>query len=369
MEREILRYLEPYDPGIFPAMVTARYGIPESRVANLASNENPYPLPRGIVAALRRSLDGAHRYPDPSYRLGKEAVAAYVGCAPDHVSLGNGASELLANLALVTLNAQDRVVIPIPSYSLYLFVAMLLDASLDLVELDPPAFEFDVERVIPQARGAAIVMIGSPNNPTARSVPLAAIERLLNETTALVVVDEAYAEFTTCTALPLVEAYPRLVIVRSCSKFFGLAGLRIGYLIGHPDLVGRIERARLPFNVSRIAATALSLVMARARWFQTTAKTIVADRERLMNAIVRETLCQPLPSDANFVLLKLPDGLSSGSVMEGLLRRGIIVRDVSGMPGLGEGYLRVTVGTPADNRRVLRALADLPETSARRRAS
>ncbi|MEO6665768.1 MAG: histidinol-phosphate transaminase, partial [Nitrospiria bacterium] len=312
MEREILRYLEPYDPGIFPAMVTARYGIPASRVVNLASNENPYPLPRGILAALRRSLDGVHRYPDPSYRSEKEAVAAYLGCTPDRVSLGNGASELLATLALVTLNAQDRVVVPIPSYSLYLFVAMLQAASLDLVELDPPTFEFDVDRVIEQARGAAMVMVGSPNNPTARSVPVAAVERLVTETTALVVVDEAYAEFAEETAVPLVNAHPRLAVVRSCSKFFGLAGLRVGYLVGSPELVGRLERARLPFNVSRVATAALSLVLRKSRWFQTTARVITADRARLAAAIARDTVCRALPSDANFLLVKLPDGLGSG---------------------------------------------------------
>jgi histidinol-phosphate aminotransferase len=370
MERELLRYLEPYDPGIFPALVTERYGIPESKVANLASNENPYPLPRPILGALQRALVGSNRYPDPSYRRGKAAVAGYVGCSEDRVSLGNGASELLATLALVALNARDRVVIPIPSYSLYLFVAMLQDASLDLVELASPLFDVEIESLIERARGASMVMLGSPNNPTGRSIPTAAVKRLLAETDALVVVDEAYAEFSDRSVIGLAAKAPRLVVIRSCSKYFGLAGLRAGYLVADPALVDQIERVRMPFNVSRIAAAAIEIVTTRRAWFRATSRRIVADRERLKTAIVTRTRCRVLPSDANFLLVNLPEGLSSGSVMEGLLRRGVIVRDVSGMPGLGEGYLRITVGRPAENRRLVLALANLPETRvATRRAS
>ena len=198
-----------------------------------------------------------------------------------------------------------------------------------------------------------------------------AVKRLLAETDALVVVDEAYAEFSDYSVVGLVPTWPRLVIIRSCSKYFGLAGLRVGYLVGDPALVDRIERVRLPFNVSRIATTALEAVIKKRAWFHTTSRRIVADRERLKTAIAARTRCRVLPSDANFLLVKLPEGVLSGSViMEGLLRRGVIVRDVSGMPGLGEGYLRITVGRPAENRRLVQALEALPETrAAARRAS
>jgi histidinol-phosphate aminotransferase len=363
MEREILQYLEPYDPGVFPAAVTARYGIPESRIANLASNETPYRLPRAVITGLCRSVAEVTRYPDPSYRRAKAAVAAYARCSPDAVSVGNGASEVLATLAMVTLESHARVVIPIPSYSLYLFVAMAQNASLDLVQMDPPGFAFDADRVIERARDAALVLICSPNNPTGASVPASAITRLHEETSAVIAVDEAYAEFSGRSVLGLVKTSPRLAVIRSCSKYFGLAGLRVGYVVADPSLIDRMERVRLPFNVNRPAVAALELVTARRAWFAAAARRIVADRRKLAAELARVTRCRPLPSDANFLLLALPDGLSSASVMEGLLSRGIIVRDVSGMPGLGDGYLRVTVGTPADNRRLVRALAALPETA------
>ncbi|MFZ5862881.1 MAG: histidinol-phosphate transaminase [Nitrospirota bacterium] len=362
MEREILQYLEPYDPGVFPAAVTARYGIPESRIANLASNETPYRLPRSVVNGLARSLAEVTRYPDPSYRRAKDAVAAYVRCSPKAVSVGNGAGEVLATLAAVTLESHARAIVPIPSYSLYLFVAMAQNASLELVQMDPPGFAFDVDRVIDQARDAALVLICSPNNPTGASVPAAAITRLHQETSAVIAVDEAYAEFSGRSVLPLVKTHPRLAVIRSCSKYFGLAGLRVGYVVADPGLIDRMERVRLPFNVNRPAVAALELVTRQRAWFAAQARRIVSDRKVLAAAVARDTRCVALPSDANFLLIKLPDGLSSVSVMDGLLSRGIIVRDVSGMPGLGDGYLRVTVGTPADNRRFARALAALPDT-------
>jgi histidinol-phosphate aminotransferase len=338
-------------------------------VANLASNENPYPLPRSILTVVQRALSQANRYPDPSYRPSKAAVAAYVGCSTDRVSLGNGAGELLATLALVALDRQDRVLIPIPSYSLYLFVAMLQNASLDLMDLDPPHFEVDGKKLIARARGARMVVLGSPNNPTGRTVAAVVVKRLLVETEALVVVDEAYAEFTDHSVIGLVPTTRRLVVIRSCSKYFGLAGLRVGYLVGDPDLVDRIERARLPFNVSRVATAALEVVIKQRAWFRTLSRRIVADRERLKADLATYTRCRVVPSDANFLLVKLPAGQPSDRVMEGLLRRGIIVRDVSGMPGLGDGYLRITVGRSAENKRLVRALGELPETAAVPRAS
>jgi histidinol-phosphate aminotransferase len=208
-----------------------------------------------------------------------------------------------------------------------------------------------------------LVLLCSPNNPTGASVAATAITRLLDETPAVIAVDEAYAEFSGRSVLPLVKSHPRLAVIRSCSKYFGLAGLRVGYAVAGPALIDRMERVRLPFNVNRPAVSALELVTKRRAWFAATARRIVADRKRLAAEVVRHTRCRPLPSDANFLLIALPDGLSSASVMEGLLSRGIIVRDVSGMPGLGDGYLRVTVGTPADNQRFVRALASLPETA------
>lgn len=351
MLREVLQYLEPYDPGFFPPGLAERYGVPVGRVVNLGSNESPYPPPKAVLEAVSQALRGANRYPNPSYPRLKEGLARYTGLPVECISVGGGANELLDTVSKVVLNPFDKVVIPVPSYSIYLFLAMLRDASLELVSGQGADFDLDLGRVLEAARGAKLVFLCTPNNPTGRVIPRKDLLEILDHTEALVAVDEAYCEFSRKSIAQEVKNYENLVVVRTMSKFFGLAGLRVGYALASPKLAGALERARLPFNVSAVGEAAALAALDHLGHYQRLRARILQERERVRRAAVGMGL-HVVPSEANFLLMELPEGMDS----ELLAGEGVIVRDAGGVLGLTNNYIRATVGRKRENERLLSAL-------------
>ncbi len=351
MLREVLQYLEPYDPGLFPPDLAERYGVPVGRVVNLGSNENPYHPPKAVLEAVSQALRGANRYPNPSYPRLKEGLARYTGLPAECISVGGGANELLDTVSKVALNPFDKVVIPVPSYSIYLFLAMLRDASLELVSGQGADFDLDLGRVLEASKGAKLVFLCTPNNPTGRVIPRKDILAILEDTEALVAVDEAYCEFSGKSMAGEVENHENLVVVRTMSKFFGLAGLRVGYALASPKLAGALERARLPFNVSAVGEAAALAALDHLGHYRKLRARILQERERVRRAAVGMGL-HVVPSEANFLLIELPDGMDS----ELLAGEGVVVRDAGGVLGLTNNYIRATVGRKLENERLLSAL-------------
>ncbi len=358
MHRLSLEYLESYDAGEFPEDISERYGVPREKIVNLNSNENPYPLPESILRAIAEEARQAARYPNPSYAELKRKLSHYTGLPEENIALANGAGELLSHLCTLFLEPLDRVVIPLPTYTMYAFLAMLRDASIAFVEPHGRELYPSLDEILSAAEDAKLIFLCSPNNPTGAAMVKGDIMRIVAGTEATVVVDEAYFEFCGRSVADKVREYENLVVVRSFSKFFGLAGLRVGYALASEKIAELLEKIRNPFCISRIAEKAAVKAIEEVEYFNRAKDRIIQERERLFNELQKIRGLKPYPSEANFLLVKLL-GIPAGELMEKLYRRGIIVRNVSGLPGLKGDHVRITVGTPEENRRLISALREI----------
>ncbi|NOZ82750.1 MAG: histidinol-phosphate transaminase, partial [Euryarchaeota archaeon] len=341
--RASVELLGRYEAGEFPEDVAARYGIPAEGIVNLNSNENPYPLPESVVEAIAAAAAQASRYPNPGYAELRRGIAEYVGTEQSCIAVGAGAGELISHICTLFIEPLDRVLVPVPTYTMYAFYSMLRDASVEMLEPEAGVYP-EPERIAERAGGARVVFLCSPNNPTGGVLEAGEVLGIAEATEGVVVVDEAYVEFCCRSAVELLEEAENLIVIRSFSKFFGLAGLRVGYAVADAETAERLERIRNPFCVSRVAEAAAIAALKEVEHFREVAKRIVRERERLREELARLQGLEVYPSHANFLLVRLVER-SAAEVYGQLLRRGIIVRNVTGMPGLRGEYLRISVGT------------------------
>ncbi len=328
----------------------------------LNQNENPHDLPADIKEeVLARLRDRPWcRYPDfvPEALVAKLAVHA--GWVPEGVIAGNGSNELLQALLAVCVAPGTQVATLDPTFSLYGLLVGVGGGRLLKIALNAD-LDFDSDALERAVRVADVSVLCSPNNPTGRQIPRPVVERLLTCARGLVVLDEAYVEFAPDAMGDLLARHRHLVIVRTFSKAMGLAGLRVGYLLGDPALVREVAKAKLPYNLNFFSQVAAEVALDHVDRIRPTVETLKAERTRVAARLRALPDVEPMPTDANFMLVRTPE--PPRRVFEGLLERGVLVRDVSGHPALAQ-YFRFNVGTPEENDLFLKALADV--LSARR---
>lgn len=327
----------------------------------LNQNESPFDVPEPVKAAvLERARRAAwHRYPEFTPTDLLQRLAARHDWTPDGVLAGNGSNELIQATLAVTVGAGTVVVSAVPTFTLYRLLTVVNGGRFTGVPLAPD-FAFDVPAIIRAAReqSAGVIVVNSPNNPTGSALPPDGVARLLDETTALVVVDEAYQDFGGPTAVPLLAQHARLVVLRTFSKSMALAGLRFGYALAHPAVATQIAKAKLPYNVNQITLAAAHVVLDHAAEFAARVAAIRVQRDRLAAGLSAFRGLRAFPSAANFVLFRC-EAIPAATVFRRLVEDfGILVRDVSAGAGLAE-CLRVTVGDAADVDAVVEALASI----------
>jgi histidinol-phosphate aminotransferase len=320
-------------------------------------NENPFDLPEAVK---RRVLDEAlsrswSRYPDFDPKPLRQKLATFCGWREDGILCGNGSNELIEALLLVTVGAGTRVVIPEPTFTLYALMTTILGGEAVRVRLTPE-LQYDESALETAHRTHGMSVICSPNNPTGNEISSAAIERLANHG-GLLVIDHAYQEFSDESVVPLLEKHPNLVVLRTFSKAMGMAGLRVGYLLGAPELVREIDKARLPYNLNFFSQAA---AMASLDCYETTllpnVRRLKMLREELRSSLEKFPGVRVYPSAANFLLVELLKA-DPKTVFEALYEKGVLVRDVTGYPML-EKCLRISVGSETENKTFLDALSD-----------
>jgi histidinol-phosphate aminotransferase len=322
---------------------------PEAR-RKLNQNESPYDVPAPIKEALiaRMRASAWNRYPPFSPTPLLARIAERHGWTPEGVLVGNGSNELIQASLTVTVGDGTGVVTPVPTFTLYRLMTEVLGGRHVGVPLTAD-FDFDLAALVRAARapGVRVVVVNSPNNPTGTVLADDAVERLLAETEALVIVDEAYQDFGGPTAVPLLPEHPRLVVLRTFSKAMSLAGLRFGYALAHPAVAREIAKAKLPYNVNQVTLAAAQIALENPGPFEQSTQRIRDARDRLLGRLRRVPGLRPFPSAANFVLIRC-EAKPAAEVFRRLLADyGILIRDVSAGPGLAQ-CLRITAGTMED---------------------
>ena len=334
-----------------PELLAERAGIAADKIVKLNGNENPYgSSPKAAEAVASTPL---HIYPDPLQRKLRKALGEYTGMGSDHIIAGAGADELIDLVFRLFISPGDRILDCDPTFAMYAFLARVADADLKMVPRDE-LFDVDV-RSLKDAidERTKLIFLSAPNNPTGNLASEADVRELL-QTGLIVVVDEAYYEFCDQTVAGLVEDHENLVVLRTMSKWAGLAGLRIGYGIMSPRLVQHIIDIKSPYNVSVAAEAALLASLEDAPALLDNVKKIIAERERMFSALEAVPGVTPWPSYGNFILCQFAPGRAQ-EVYEGLAMRGIFVRSFDS-ERLRDCF-RVAVGTPDQTDAFIEALS------------
>jgi len=340
--RESLKRLRPYVAGKGFTEISRRYGLDPTDIVKLGSNENPYgPSPKVFEALKNVSPE---RYPEPELM---EGLARYTGSPQEMIVIGAGMDGVMDTLTRLFLEKGDRTFIPTPTFSYYEILTVLAGAEPVFSPLGP---DFRIQETVPKE--AKMAFICSPNNPTGNALKEEELCGLLETTEAIVFLDEAYVEFAERSLAELVSRYENLVVGRTLSKAFGLAGMRLGYAL-MPEWMAREYRRAAPpfFGISCASVAAGAAALADLDFMNESVRKIRMERSRLQKEI------RSYPSQANFLYLKTEE--ASDSFAEKFLQKGIIIRDCRSFRGAGENHVRVTVGTPAENDRFLAAFREI----------
>ncbi len=332
----------------------------DSGVIKLNTNESPYgPSPK-VYATLKKAVNSSLRlYPEPQSDTLRVAAGHVYGVNPDSVIVGNGSDELLSMLLRCFVGPRDRVAYPVPTYSLYDTLVSIQDGISAPVNFPD---DFSIPPALAEQK-AALTFLCNPNAPSGTLVPLTAVEKLARSVSGILAVDEAYVDFAAtegASAIPLIQRLPNLVVLRTFSKSFSLAGMRIGLGFAPAEIIAGMMKVKDSYNVNRLSLLSATAALQDLPWMTRNAGRIQRSR-RALSAGLKRLGYEVYPSQANFVLAR-KKGQAIRNVYEELKRRGIFVRYFD-LPGLRD-CLRITVGTPAEIKILLKQIAEIQAQSA-----
>jgi len=345
--------LRPYRVGRQLEDVARAHGLDPGDIVKLTANEGPEPPFPGVIETAAQEIARSNRYPDNDcWELG-HALADRLGVDFTNLMFGAGGVALLAEIATATGGPGTNIVYPWPSFVMYRFVSIWAGSDTIEVPLDEN-HELDLDAMRAAIdEGTRVVFVCNPNNPTGTIKPAEEVEAFIDDVPdgVLVVVDEAYHEFVTDpryrTAVPLAAERTNVMVIRTFSKIYGLAGLRVGYGVGHPDTLTEVRKAQAPLTVNRIAQVAALTSLSRPEELERRQAENAARRHHVMGALAERGL-ETTESHTNFVFFELGD--ATDRVVEEMTAQGVLIRP------MGAGWVRATVGSDEDNRRFLEAL-------------
>ncbi len=323
----------------------------------LNQNESPWDWPTEIKETISRRILSCkwNRYPELIPVELKEKIGAVCNVSKDQVIIGKGSNEILQAIFTAVIRSKDSVCTLSPSFAVYKMLAEQKGAQINVSNLSS-SFTVDESDLKRKASKSKLTIICNPNSPTGTLLPVSVIEDVLNNTSGLVVIDEAYVDFSGVTAVGLLTSYPNLIITRTFSKAFAMAGFRIGFGLMDKDLATEIQKCLLPFNIDMPSIIALDAILDNHELVQNRADQIVNERDRLIQELNNIEGIEAYESYSNFFLVKTK--LWVDKTFNYLAAKGILIRDVSSYPGL-ESYIRITVGKPEENDTLIRAFREM----------
>ncbi len=341
--RESIEKARGYEPGFQPK---------ETNVVKLNTNENPYPpSPEAMRVLSGISPEQLRRYPDPTGSAFREAAAEVNGITPDYIMCCNGGDELLKIAFQAFCDENCPVAYPVPTYSLYPVLAELQNCEAVEVPFDN---EFNLPHRL-AGTGAGLTIVCNPNAPSGSFINVNEIASLADETANVLLIDEAYVDFAEQNCVALVRDFDNVIILRSMSKGYSLAGIRFGYAIARPDLIAGLNKLKDSYNVDAVAVAVAAAAIRDRDYFQKTVGKVKAERKRLTGQLRNLGFDVP-ESSSNFILAKCKN-INAAEIYEKLAQRNIFVRYFI-YPGL-EDKLRITIGTPEQNDKLLSALKEI----------
>jgi histidinol-phosphate aminotransferase len=356
--RQSVREIKEYVAGKNVEEVAASYGIDERSIVKLASNENCLgPSPRAIDA-IRNAACDAHIYPSVDAIELRETIARRFGLPAGNIVCGAGMDGVLETLLRAFLESRDESLIPLPAFSYYEIVTRFCGATPVFCNRRED-FSLDVDAVLDRVTGRTkFIFLTSPNNPTGNLTPIEDVRAIAEAVEAIVFVDEAYIDFAdgAVSALDLARKCDNVVVGRTMSKAWGLAGLRIGYAFIPDAIFGEYMKVATPFALSRISIAAAIAALDDEEHYRRSLDVIREERQYLMDHMP----FRAFPSEANFILIDTSP-FTSKHVVDECMKRGVILRDCASFRGMGDRYVRITVGTHDQNLRLIDALKSVRE--------
>lgn len=356
VKKTILK-VKPYVPGKPVEEVRRELGL--KKVIKLASNENPYGPPPSVIKAIERESKNINRYPDADCYYLREALSRKLGIPREQLIFGNGSDEIILLAVRAFVNEGDEVIIAHPSFLIYGIAAQIAGAGIKSIPLDNFHYNLDaMKRAV--TKKTKIIFLGNPDNPAGTYLSKKDVDAFLKRLRRdiLVFFDEAYYEYVSARdyvdSLALLKAHKNIIITRTFSKMYGLAGLRIGYGIANEELIDLLNRIREPFNVNSVAQAAALACLKEKNYYSNLFIKINEQREFLYKEFKRAGV-EFVESCTNFILIRL--NKNSTEIFKQLLNNGIIVRDMAGW-GM-RGFIRITIGTEQENKKLIRVLKNL----------
>jgi histidinol-phosphate aminotransferase len=357
--------LKPYTPILPFEVLSEQLGRRESDFIKLDANENPYgPVPR--VAAALAEAPYLHIYPDPDSRTLRAALADYTGLSADYLMVGHGADELIDLILRLFISPGEAIINCPPTFGMYAFDAEVNDAqvinvrrqpdfSLNLTEIEAIFTDPPVHPLIDEPGPIKLIFVTSPNNPDGSVLSDSELTRLL-ALPAIVVLDEAYVEFSGGSRIQWVRDYPNLIVLRTFSKWAGLAGLRVGYGAFPLDIIEQLWKIKQPYNVNVAGQIAAQVSLAEREWLLSNVARLVETRDKFYTVLQDIPWLSPYPSQTNFILCRV-EGYQAADIKQKLTEQGVLIRYYNS-PGLSD-HLRFSIGTPEQMVKVAQVLREL----------
>ena len=354
--RDEIDQIQPYIPGKPISEVKAELGLKE--VIKLASNENPLPVSQKVKKALKEEMDSINLYPDGASRKFKKVLCEHLNLDNEMVAVGNGSDGLIKVIGETFLNNNSQVIISYPSFVEYKFIANLMGS--DIIRVWTKDYQQNLAGIQNAVSSRTnMIFLTSPDNPTGSIIKRNELEKFFKKIPddVLVILDQAYYEYVQDEDYVdgieyIKKGYP-LIVLRTFSKAYGLAGLRLGYAVADPEIIGSLMKARDPFNVNRLAQAAGRAVLNDKKFLEQTIENNEQGKKFLYNEFEKMGL-DYVPTEANFILVNVKT--NSGELFENMLKKGVIIRP--GKPLGYPGHIRVTIGLPEENKKFIKVLKE-----------